>query len=204
MKCFMMHFQLKLKLQLALGAAYAMEYLHSRSIIHFDVKADNFLCDLRDEERPIVKVADVGLSKHKIPYFVRGSMRGTLPWMAPELFPQIQTIGNASVLSEEITEKALHGFHFCKDWNAQVDVYSFGIMLFEIWTWGMDPYQDLQAQEVFYRVLQRSIRPTIPNDCESTCPDWAETMEKCWNPNPRARPSFSQLTHKFESILKMV
>ncbi len=78
---------MRIKALIALQAAHAMEYLHSRNIIHFDVKAENFLCDLRDLSRPVVKVADVGLSKHKIASFVTGSMRGTLPWMAPELFP---------------------------------------------------------------------------------------------------------------------
>ena len=80
---------MRTKALIALQAAHAMEYLHSRNIIHFDVKAENFLCDLRDLSRPVVKVADVGLSKHKIASFVTGSMRGTLPWMAPELFPTL-------------------------------------------------------------------------------------------------------------------
>lgn len=79
----------KTKVQIALQAANAMKYLHSRNVIHFDIKAENFLCDLRELTAPIVKVADVGLSKYKIASLVSGSMRGTLPWMAPELFPQM-------------------------------------------------------------------------------------------------------------------
>ena len=55
--------------------------------IHFDLKADNLLCDLRDLTRPVVKVSDLGLAKLKAQTFVSGNMRGTLPWMAPELFP---------------------------------------------------------------------------------------------------------------------
>ena len=58
--------------------------------MHFDLKCDNLLCDLRDLNRPVVKIGDLGLSKKKAATFVSGNMRGTLPWMAPELFPSIQ------------------------------------------------------------------------------------------------------------------
>ena len=70
-----------------------LEYLHQRHVVHFDVKTDNLLGDLRDLANPVVKIADMGLSKRKASTFVSGNMRGTLPWMAPELFP------NASALA---------------------------------------------------------------------------------------------------------
>lgn len=66
-----------------------MEYLHVRRVVHFDLKCDNLLCDLRDLNRPVVKIGDLGLSKKKAATFVSGNMRGTLPWMAPELFPSM-------------------------------------------------------------------------------------------------------------------
>ena len=68
-------------------ACAGMEYLHSQHVVHFDLKCDNLLADLRDVACPTVKIGDMGLSKQKAATFLSGNMRGTLPWMAPELFP---------------------------------------------------------------------------------------------------------------------
>ena len=73
--------------------AAGLEYLHTRRVVHFDVKTDNLLGDLRDLSNPVVKIADMGLSKRKATTFVSGNMRGTLPWMAPELFPNATQVG---------------------------------------------------------------------------------------------------------------
>lgn len=64
-----------------------MEYLHSQHVVHFDLKCENLLADLRNPGQPLVKIGDMGLSKHKAATFMSGNMRGTLPWMAPEMFP---------------------------------------------------------------------------------------------------------------------
>ncbi|RLM87578.1 hypothetical protein C2845_PM04G00670 [Panicum miliaceum] len=73
------------RIMLATDAAIGMEYLHSKDIVHFDLKCDNLLVNVKDLSRPICKVADFGLSKMKQATLVSGGMRGTLPWMAPEL-----------------------------------------------------------------------------------------------------------------------
>ncbi|KAL1119487.1 hypothetical protein V6Z11_D01G106500 [Gossypium hirsutum] len=73
------------KLIIAMDAAFGMEYLHSKNIVHFDLKCDNLLVNLKDPSRPICKVGDFGLSKIKRNTLVSGGVRGTLPWMAPEL-----------------------------------------------------------------------------------------------------------------------
>jgi serine/threonine protein kinase len=70
----------RLRAYIALQGAYGMEYLHSIFMVHFDLKCDNLLCDLRDLNKPVVKIGDLGLSKTKKGSFVSGNMRGTLPW----------------------------------------------------------------------------------------------------------------------------
>lgn len=95
-----------LKSAIALRIAHGMHFLHSQNIIHFDLKAANLLCDLRDPERPVVKIADVGLSKLKLDTYVSGNMRGTLPWMAPELFPSLDSMpGAQGVIIDKVDEK---------------------------------------------------------------------------------------------------
>uniref|UniRef100_UPI001CB97285 serine/threonine-protein kinase CTR1-like n=1 Tax=Erigeron canadensis TaxID=72917 RepID=UPI001CB97285 len=102
-------------------AAIGMEYLHLKNIVHFDLKCENLLVNLGDPQRPVCKVGDFGLSRIKRNTCVSGGVRGTLPWMAPELL-------NGS--SARVSEK--------------VDVFSFGIAMWEILT-GEEPYADMHC-----------------------------------------------------------
>ena len=77
-------------------ASAGMEYLHSRQVVHFDLKCDNLLADLRSKLQPLVKIGDMGLSKYRAATFMSGNMRGTLPWMAPEMFPAMSASKSGS------------------------------------------------------------------------------------------------------------
>ena len=82
-----------------------MEYLHSKNIVHFDLKSANLLLGWRDR-RAICKVADFGLSKQKRETFVSNvsSQRGTLPWIAPEI------IKNPTTVNEKVSSKIPYWF----------------------------------------------------------------------------------------------
>lgn len=157
------------KLLIVMDAAFGMEYLHSKNIVHFDLKCDNLLVNLRDPQRPICKVADFGLSRIKRNTLVSGGVRGTLPWMAPELL-------NGS--SNRVSEK--------------VDVFSFGIAMWEILT-GEEPYANMHYGAIIGGILKNTLRPPIPEFCD---PDWRKLMTHCWSPDPEFRPSFTEITHK--------
>lgn len=82
-----------------------MAFLHNRKIIHFDIKCENLLCDLSDINKPIIKIADVGLSKKKLKSFISCDLKGTLPWMAPELFPKITQFDYDKNYKSSVNEK---------------------------------------------------------------------------------------------------
>jgi serine/threonine protein kinase len=157
------------RLIIAMDAAFGMEYLHSKNIVHFDLKCDNLLVNLKDPLRPICKVGDFGLSKIKRNTLVSGGVRGTLPWMAPELLN-----GSSSKVSEK------------------VDVFSFGIVLWEILT-GEEPYANMHYGAIIGGIVNNTLRPTIPNYCDI---EWRTLMEQCWAPNPAVRPSFTEIASR--------
>ncbi|KAK9733877.1 hypothetical protein RND81_04G098500 [Saponaria officinalis] len=161
------------KLLIAMDAAFGMEYLHSKNIVHFDLKCDNLLVDMRDLQRPICKVGDFGLSRIKRNTLVSGGVRGTLPWMAPELL-------NGS--SNKVSEK--------------VDVFSFGIAMWEILT-GEEPYANMHCGTIIGGILKNILRPPIPGHCD---PEWRNLMEQCWSANPDLRPSFTEVTNRLCSM----
>ncbi|CAN6209103.1 unnamed protein product [Urochloa humidicola] len=163
------------RVMLAMDAAIGMEYLHSKDIVHFDLKCDNLLVNVKDPSRPICKVADFGLSKMKQATLVSGGMRGTLPWMAPELL----TMGGTKV-------------------SEKIDVYSFGIVMWEILT-GEDPYDGMHYGGVIGGILSNTLRPPVPASCN---PEWRKLMEQCWSTEPERRPSFTEVASRLHAILE--
>jgi len=161
------------RLMIAMDAAFGMEYLHSKNIVHFDLKCDNLLVNLKDPARPICKVGDFGLSKIKRNTLVTGGVRGTLPWMAPELLS-----GSSSKVSEK------------------VDVFSFGIVLWEILT-GEEPYANMHYGAIIGGIVNNTLRPTVPSYCD---PEWRMLMEQCWAPDPFVRPSFPEIARRLRTM----
>ncbi|XP_075506539.1 RAF-like serine/threonine-protein kinase 20 isoform X2 [Primulina tabacum] len=163
------HLDRRKRLIIAMDAAFGTEYLHSKNIVHFDLKCDNLLVNLKDPSRPICKVGDFGLSKMKRNTLVSGGVRGTLPWMAPELLN-----GGSNKVSEK------------------VDVFSFGIVLWEILT-GEEPYANMHYGAIIGGIVSNTLRPPIPSYCDL---EWRRLMEQCWAPNPSMRPSFTEIASR--------
>ncbi|KAK1392335.1 Serine/threonine protein [Heracleum sosnowskyi] len=165
------------RLLIAMDVAFGMEYLHGKNIVHFDLKSDNLLVNLRDPHRPICKVGDLGLSKVKCQTLISGGVRGTLPWMAPELLN-----GSSSLVSEK------------------VDVFSFGVVLWELLT-GDEPYADLHYGAIIGGIVSNTLRPPIPEYCDS---EWKSLMESCWSTEPLERPKFSEVANQLRSLAAKV
>ncbi|XP_074582440.1 RAF-like serine/threonine-protein kinase 24 isoform X2 [Curcuma longa] len=165
------------RLLIAMDVAFGMEYLHSKNIVHFDLKSDNLLVNLRDPQRPICKVADLGLSKLKYETLMSGGMRGTLPWMAPEL------LGGKDIKYSE-----------------KVDVFSFGIVMWELIT-GDEPYRDMHYGLIIGGILNDTLRPPVPESCD---PEWKSLMEQCWGTEPSQRPSFTEIVNRLRALASSV
>ncbi|VFR01089.1 unnamed protein product [Cuscuta campestris] len=161
------------KLMIALDAAFGMEYLHMKNIVHFDLKCENLLVNLGDPQRPVCKVGDFGLSRIKRKTLVSGGVRGTLPWMAPELLN-----GSNSRVS------------------GKVDVFSFGITMWEILT-GEEPFASMHCGEIIGGIVNNNLRPPIPQRCDS---EWRKLMEDCWASDPGARPSFTEIKNRLRAM----
>ncbi|XP_010913370.1 uncharacterized protein [Elaeis guineensis] len=166
-------FDRRKRLLIAMDAAFGMEYLHSKQIIHFDLKSDNLLVNLRDPKRPICKVCDLGLSKVKCQTLISGEVQGTLPYIAPECLH-----GNESLVSEKI------------------DVFSFGIVMWELLT-GEEPYADLHHGAILGGIVSNTLRPAVPDSCD---PDWRSLMEQCWSAEASERPSFAEIASRLRSM----
>uniref|UniRef100_UPI00398F8678 fibroblast growth factor receptor 1-like isoform X1 n=1 Tax=Pristiophorus japonicus TaxID=55135 RepID=UPI00398F8678 len=150
-----------------------MEYLASKKCIHRDLAARNVLVT----EDSVMKIADFGLARdiHHIDYYKK-TTNGRLPvkWMAPEaLFDRIYT--------------------------HQSDVWSFGVLLWEIFTLGGSPYPSIPVEELF-KLLKEGHRMDKPSNCTN---ELYMTMRDCWHVMPSQRPTFKQLVEDLDRILAM-
>ncbi|KAK6152330.1 hypothetical protein DH2020_014965 [Rehmannia glutinosa] len=140
----------KRRLSMAYDVANGMNYLHNHNppIVHRDLKSPNLLVD----EKYTVKVCDFGLSRFKANTFLSSkSAAGTPEWMAPE------------VLRDEPS-------------NEKADVYSFGVILWELATL-QQPWDNLNPAQVVAAVGFKGKRLEIPPDMN---PQIAAIIVACW------------------------
>ncbi|XP_067846615.1 tyrosine-protein kinase ABL2 isoform X2 [Heptranchias perlo] len=156
-------------LYMATQISSAMEYLEKKNFIHRDLAARNCLVG----ENHVVKVADFGLSRLMTgdTYTAHAGAKFPIKWTAPESL-------------------AYNTF------SIKSDVWAFGVLLWEIATYGMSPYPGIDLSQV-YDLLEKGYRMEQPEGCP---PKVYELMRSCWQWNPMERPSFAEIHQAFETM----
>uniref|UniRef100_A0A8C8FHA1 receptor protein-tyrosine kinase n=1 Tax=Oncorhynchus tshawytscha TaxID=74940 RepID=A0A8C8FHA1_ONCTS len=152
--------------------AQGMDFLASKNCIHRDVAARNVL--LTDGR--VAKICDFGLARdieNDSNYVVKGNARLPVKWMAPEsIFECVYTVKS--------------------------DVWSYGILLWEIFSLGKSPYPNVVVDTRFYKLIK--------DGCYMSQPDFAPPeiytiMKMCWNLEPTERPTFSTIGQLIQRLL---
>lgn len=179
-----------IRLKILIDISKAMNFLHTNDpqIIHYDLKSLNILMtdDIRnnsDNNNISIKINDFGLSKiidkEKVEWEQLQGVVGSVQWMAPEV----------------IQNNCIN--------HTKADVYSFGIILWEVCT-RIQPYKDMNIMQIINFVCNENGRP----DCNLLPLDQMpkgllELIENCWNTDPNLRPDFSSILftlNKMESL----
>ncbi|XP_077994551.1 uncharacterized protein LOC144448251 isoform X2 [Glandiceps talaboti] len=150
-------------LQIAWQIASGMSYIHSMKCIHRDLATRNILLG----ENNTCKISDFGLARDVAGVYVyqkKSQTRLPIRWMAIE-----------SLLDSTYTAKS--------------DVWSYGVVLWEIAVLGATPYAGMSSAQVINK-LQGGYRLSRPNHCSEAL---YEIMLDCWRSSPEMRPTFSKL-----------
>uniref|UniRef100_A0A8C2E8R9 Tyrosine-protein kinase receptor n=1 Tax=Cyprinus carpio TaxID=7962 RepID=A0A8C2E8R9_CYPCA len=163
---------LKKMIQMAGEIADGMAYLNANKFVHRDLAARNCMV----AEDFIVKIGDFGMTRdiYETDYYRKGG-KGLLPvrWMSPESLKD----GVFTTMS---------------------DVWSFGVVLWEIATLAEQPYQGMSNEQVLRFVMEGGLL-----DKPDNCPDMLfELMRMCWQYNPKMRPSFLEIISSIKEDLE--
>ncbi|XP_043091244.1 KIT proto-oncogene, receptor tyrosine kinase b isoform X2 [Puntigrus tetrazona] len=152
--------------------AKGMDFLTSKNCIHRDLAARNVLLT----QGRVAKICDFGLARditRDSSYVLRGNARLPVKWMSPEsLFACVYTF--------------------------ESDVWSYGILLWEIFSLGNTPYPGIPVGSTFYKMIQDGYRMSEP---EFAPIEVYEVMRWCWSADPLKRPTFKKLVERTELLL---
>uniref|UniRef100_A0A4W6CCD5 receptor protein-tyrosine kinase n=1 Tax=Lates calcarifer TaxID=8187 RepID=A0A4W6CCD5_LATCA len=152
--------------------AKGMEFLASKNCIHRDLAARNILLT----QGRVAKICDFGLARDITTdsnYVVKGNARLPVKWMSPEsIFECVYTF--------------------------ESDVWSYGILLWEIFSLGNSPYPGMPVDAKFYKLIKEGYRMDAPEFAPS---EMYQIMRSCWDADPFNRPPFRKVVERIEQQL---
>lgn len=151
---------------ISMGIAHAMIELHKLGIIHRDLKSLNVLLD----KKFLPRLGDFGIARYLSDDEPMTMRLGTPHWMAPETLK-----GNTN-------------------YGPEVDVYSFGMLLYELLTNSI-PWEGKDPLSVANAVVHK-VRPELPDDAPEALHD---LIERCWSQKPSERPTFTEIYEMFKN-----
>ena len=158
--------------------ACGMKYLAKENHIHRDLACRNCLVKTCDREQTesdlVIKIGDFGMSHNLYSadyYRVKGSAILPVRWMSPE----------AIIYGKFSTES---------------DVWSFGVVMWEVFSFAMQPYYGTSNEEVTEAIRRHKVLKQ-PTYCSNSM---YEIMKQCWNQQPRLRPSFAELYNQLDEF----
>ena len=171
-------FSVTAKLRYGVQISLGMEYLAQRHVVHRDLAARNVLLDVEWQ----AQVADFGLSRETNDDdddrdYYRSSKGGAIPfrWTAPEAMQDLR-------------------------FSQSSDVWSFGIVLVELFQDGQQPYAFLPQFQNVHFFLEKGER-IRQQDLPGCTDNVYAIMYRCWNHDPAARPTFAALVTELQDVL---
>ncbi|KAK7137583.1 hypothetical protein R3I94_013286 [Phoxinus phoxinus] len=159
-------------LRFSYQVAQGLDFLTAKNCIHRDVAARNVLLT----NSRVAKICDFGLARdimNDSNYVVKGNARLPVKWMAPEsIFECVYTV--------------------------QSDVWSYGILLWEIFSLGKSPYPNVLVDSKFYKMIKCGYQMSRP---DFAAPEMYTIMKMCWNLEASERPTFSKIGQLIERML---
>ncbi|XP_017348080.1 macrophage colony-stimulating factor 1 receptor isoform X2 [Ictalurus punctatus] len=159
-------------LRFSAHVAQGMNFLASKNCIHRDIAARNVLVS----DSLVAKICDFGLARdimNDSNYVVRGNARLPVKWMSPEsIFECLYTV--------------------------QSDVWSYGVLLWEIFSLGRSPYPDVVVDARFYKMIRCGYHMSQPDFAPA---EMYKIMKMCWSLEPTSRPTFNQIVQMIRTLL---